>query len=211
MIKMWNGTRTARRCERRVELRDQDRSRRKLGSEAGLTLIELLVVLAIFSILAGISFSYLQRYQPRMQLNLSTNNVDTLLKRSRLQAVKRSTDVEIRLEEFDGTPVTVAQLYTANDPSVTYRLAGYDEAGAVIAWAPVPNPAIGGDNNVGLRDLDFTNQRLRFLKTGGVAEVGDIKFGYVTDVGKMLIRELAVTNLAGNIEDTRYEYTGYLP
>ncbi len=126
----------------------------------GFTLLEILVVLAVLGILLAISPFGFNRQGP--ELNRAKRDIQSLIQKSRFEAVKRNKMVVLGLEQNGGKFVAVVDkdnsktISTGDEPRWEVDLSGYVKnlkadfnPNSGIAWTPVGFPVQAGTGGGG--------------------------------------------------------------
>ncbi len=180
-----------------LRARSADPSRSSLG----FTLLEVIIVLTIILIMATVSVYAAQNLLPRIQLDSVSKAHDVLLKRMRLVAIKRSIDVDLRVEDSTEAPRTVA--FVAGNPDRDYFLVARNVAdGSFLASTPLPEQRNG---HIELLDISFPAETIRFTKIGDVASAGSLRYGITMSTTRRLVRAVTIPNLTGRSEVESYE------
>ncbi len=167
----------------------------------GFTLIEVIIVLAIILIMATIGAYAAQNLLPRIQLDSVAKANDVLLKRMRLLAIKRSIDVDLRIEDVSETPRTVA--FVNGNPDREYFLVARNAAdNSFLADSALPDKTNG---RIDLLEITFPGESIRFTRIGDVSATGSVRYGITMSPTKRLVRAITIPNLTGRSEVEAYE------
>lgn len=170
-------------------------------SRRGFTLIEVIIVLAIILVMATVGGYAAQNLLPRIQLDSVAKANDVLLKRMRLAAIKRSIDIDLRIEDGTETPRTVA--FVNGNPDRDYFLVARNATdNSFLADSALPEQRNG---HIKLLEITFPGETIRFTRIGDVAATGSVRYGITRSPTKRLVRAITIPNLTGRSEVEAYE------
>ncbi len=177
------------------------RSADRVSVSRGFSLLEVIIVLTIMLVMATVSVYAAQNLLPRIKLDSVAKAHDVLLKRMRLLAIKRSIDVNLRVEDSSEAPRTVA--FVNGNPDRDYFLVARNVADdSFLASTPLPDQR---KRHVELLDISFPGEAIRFTKIGDVASAGTLRYGITMTPIKRLVRAVTIPNLTGRSEVDSYE------
>lgn len=165
----------------------------------GFTLIEVLVVLAILAIALGLGIPALKNMLLRSRVEAATGELQVLVQRARLEAVKRRASTVVEIDPARGTAVAWAELDgpAAGDPPdlVFNPVAGEPrfttdfEISRFRAGSNVEFAAPGGQPVVeGLTAAPDSRQVLVFLPTGAADAAGGFRIADAADLNHVEVR-----------------------